>query len=284
MSLSSQRDALIVQLEVIHARGGTPPTMTLSEERLLAAETGHPAGEVELCALERGILPERYRRNLGTAGWDGQAQLLRSTVAVVGAGGLGGWIIEALARMGVGRLVIIDGDHFQENNLNRQLGCTEATLGQPKAECLARRVAEINGAVNAVARVVWLDAGNAAELLAGADVVVDALDTLPARFILQEAAAVCAIPMVHGAIGGYTGQVMTILPGDAGLRALYGDAVTQERGVETTLGNPAGTPMMIASWQAQEVIKLLTGKGHVLRHRMLLMDAETGDIAEINLG
>jgi molybdopterin/thiamine biosynthesis adenylyltransferase len=257
--------------------------ISLRETRALAQQFGCEGRQVELAALRAGVAPERYLRNIGTVGLEGQARLLEATVAVVGAGGLGGWIIEGLARMGVGHLIIIDGDRFEENNLNRQLGCTEATLGTLKAEFFARRVAEVNGAVDVVAHVAWLDQDNAPALLSGAQVVVDALDTLPARFVLQEAAARLGLPMVHGAIGGYTGQVMTVLPGDPGLKALYGGGSLPERGVETELGNPSATPMMISAWQIQEVVKVIVGQGALLRGRVLIMDAEFGEVTEIQL-
>lgn len=260
----------------------TPPTLSLPASRSLASQLGLSPLDVELAALKAHILPERYRRNLGTVGWDGQIRLLTAHVAVVGAGGLGGWVIEGLARMGVGHLAIIDGDRFTADNLNRQLGCTEAQLGRLKAECLAERVAAINSAVQATAQATWLDADNAPALLAGAQVVVDALDSIPARLILQSIAGRLGIPMVHGAIAGFTGQVTTILPGDAGLRALYPDAVPQH-GVERVLGNPAATPMMVAAWQIHEVVKFLTGQGELLRGRLLLMDAEYGEVNQVLL-
>lgn len=263
--------------------GVSQPALCLAESARLARQLGCEVRSVDLGALRAHIVPERYRRNLGTLGWDGQARLLEACVAVVGAGGLGGWIIEGLARMGVGYLVIIDGDRFEENNLNRQLGCTEGTLGRLKAECLAERVAQVNGSVRVTAHVALMNADNAPQLLAGAQVVVDALDTLPARLVLQGAAAALGVPMVHGAIGGYTGQVMTILPGDPGLTALYGSGPLPERGVETQLGNPAATPMMVAAWQVQEVVKLLVGQGELLRGRVLVMDGEYGEVSEIHL-
>lgn len=281
--LAVLREALAAHVQAQRDLGADPPVLSLGEAKRLAAQVGADLAQVELAALEAHILPERYRRNLGTVGWEGQARLLRSTVAIVGAGGLGGWIIEALARMGVGRLVIIDGDTFQENNLNRQLGCTERTLGRFKAECLAERVAEVNSAVCATPHVLWLEERNAADLLAGADVIVDALDTLPARMMLSRAAAALGAPLVHGAIGGYTGQVTTLMPNGPGLEALYGAGPLPERGVETQLGNPAATPMMIAAWEVQETIKLLVGQGQVLHGRVLLMDAEFGEISEIQL-
>jgi len=284
MSDEQALEAALTQLiEAQEAMGISSLRLSLHEASNLARRLGCPVSQVELAALQAGVIPERYQRNLGTVDFEGQARLLEATVAVVGAGGLGGWVIEGLARMGVGHLIIIDGDRFEENNLNRQLGCTETTLGQPKAECLAERVAEINGAVQVVAHVTWLKRENAPGLLADAQVVVDALDTLPARIVLQEAAARLGLPMIHGAIGGYTGQVMTILPGDPGLRGLYGQGPLPERGVETDLGNPTATPMMIAAWQIQEVVKIIVGQGSLLRGRALIMDAEFGDITEIQV-
>lgn len=261
-----------------------PASLTLADIRAIAGSCGRSLRDVEIAALRRHILPERYRRNLGTVGWEGQIALLEATVAVVGAGGLGGWVIEGLARMGVGRLIVIDGDCFEENNLNRQLGCTEATLGQPKAQVLAERVLAVNAATDVIALVAWLSEENGAGLLRGANVIVDALDKLPTRLMLQRLAATLGVPMVHGAIGGYIGQVMTILPGDRGLLALYGEGPLPERGVETQWGNPAGTPMMISAWEIQEVVKLITAQGGILRGRMLIMDASLGEVNQIDVG
>ncbi|NLG29007.1 MAG: HesA/MoeB/ThiF family protein [Chloroflexi bacterium] len=252
-------------------------------ERLAAAFCCSLA-EVELAALAEHIAPARYERNLGTIGWEGQTRLLRASVAVAGAGGLGGWVVEGLVRMGVGRLTVVDGDVFADNNLNRQLGCDSNTLGRPKAAVLAERAAAVNPAVLVTPRVCWLTAENAAGLLAEADVVVDALDSLPARAILQRAAQSLGMPLVHGAIAGNTGQVMTILPGDAGLFALYGErAALPQQGIERQLGNPAATPMLVAAWQLHEVVKLLCGSGSLLRNRLLVIDAEFGEFTEIQL-
>ncbi len=89
--------------------------------------------------------------------------------------------------------------------------------------------------------------------------------------------------MVHGAIAGYMGQVMTIFPGDVGLRALYGTDVP-EQGAEAQLGCPAASPMMVAAWQVHETIKILLGQGELLRGRMLFMDASIGDTSILKLG
>ncbi len=237
-----------------------------------------------MAAIRAQILPQRYLRNLGTVGWEGQLALLCASVGIVGCGGLGGWIAEGLARMGIGRLVLIDGDRFQEDNLNRQLGCTEATLGQPKVDALIERLAQVNSGTELVGYQSYLTRENAPILLAGVRVIVDAVDTLPARFLLQEIAAQQRVPLVHGAIAGYNGQVMVIYPGDPGLHALYGEHPPLERGIETQLGNPAATPMMIAAWQIQQVVKIVTGQEEgLLRGRLLLLDAAAGEIDEIPL-
>ncbi len=230
--------------------------------------------EETLALLEAGQVPERYLRNAGTIGAAGQARLLAARVAVVGAGGLGGTVIELLARMGVGYLRIIDGDAFAAHNLNRQLLATETNLGAGKAAAAAARVACINTDVAVDAVPCMLDAGNAVALLTGMDVIVDALDTIGDRQLLARAARQLAIPLVHGAIAGFTGQVATLLPGDPGLERIYHPAAGPARGIETVLGNPAATPAIAAALQAQEVMKLLTGVGEPLSRKLLYFDTE----------
>jgi molybdopterin/thiamine biosynthesis adenylyltransferase len=240
--------------------------------------------EAELAALESGVLPRRYLRSYGTVGLDGQIKLLRSTVAVIGLGGLGGSVVEGLARMGVGRIVAVDGDTFVDHNLNRQILSQEALMSQPKAEAARERASAINAAVEVVVHTDNLTPDNLKDCLRGVDVVVDGLDRLPSRLMLQDGVQRLGIPLVHGAIAGYMGQVMTILPGDAGLRALYGDGDVPARGAEADLGCPAATPMLVAAWQVQEVLKILLGQGELIRGRMLFMDAEAGTIDVLKLG
>jgi molybdopterin/thiamine biosynthesis adenylyltransferase len=264
--------------ETKDARGEPLRILSLAHVHELAAETGLSRHEVEIVALRERVLPMRYMRNLGTVGWEGQLALRQATVGIVGAGGLGGWIIAGLARMGVGRLIVIDGDVFEDNNLNRQAFCHEGDLGRPKAEVARQRVAEINSAVEVVAHTLRVDQEQMVQLLQGSNVLVDALDALPTRLELQRAARRLGVPMVHGAIAGYVGQVMTIFPEDAGLFGLYGSEHVPEHGIEAQWGNPAATPMMVAAWQVHEVVKLLTGRGEPLRHRLLFMDSEVGAV------
>ncbi len=245
------------------------PLIDLQQVREIADITGLSPREVEEAALAAGIVPFRYQRNIGTIGLEGQLRLLRSRVGICGMGGLGGYVAEELARFGVGGLVLVDGDVFEESNLNRQLMCTEGDLGRPKAEAAAERVRAVNRAtdLSVGGRLETLE--DALALFAKTDVVVDALDNVTARRLLEEACGRLGIPFVHGAIAGNTGQVMTVYPGDPGLKALYTPG--GDRGVEVMEGNPPTTPALVASLQAQEVVKVLCG-GETIRHGFLLVD------------
>lgn len=240
--------------------------------------------EETLAMLAAGLVPERYRRNVGTIGVAGQARLLAAKVAVVGAGGLGGTVVELLARQGVGFLRVIDGDTFAAHNLNRQLLATESNLGVNKAAAAAARVACVNPDVIVDAVPHMLDAGNAAGLLRGLDIVVDALDSIDGRLLLGQAARELGVPLVHGAIAGFTGQVATVLPGDPGLEKIYTRANGASRGIETILGNPAATPAIAAALQVQEVVKLLTGVGEPLSGRLLYFDTELNIFEILTIG
>lgn len=258
------------------------PVLPLEATDRLAERFGLRRRQVEVAALEAGVVPWRYVRNVGTVGLEGQAALLRSTVALVGLGGLGGFNLEALARSGVGRIIAVDCDVFEEHNLNRQLLSGEENLGRSKAEAARQRAWAINRAVEVIPRQARLTAEQAPELLDEADVIVDALDNLTDRVVLQEAATSLGRPLVHGAIAGFMGQVMVIMPGDPGLRALYPQGQVPERGLEQTSGTPAATPMLVAALQVQETVKLLTGVGEPLRHRLLLLDCESGDVQSLD--
>lgn len=240
--------------------------------REAAERSGVALLEAEMACLEAGLVPARYQRNMGTLGTQGQLRLLHSCVGVCGLGGLGGYIAELLARYGVGRLILVDGDVFEENNLNRQLLCRETDIGRSKAERAVERVREINSSLRVTALRLLVTADNVAEVFSEAEVVVDALDNIPSRLALQEGCARLNVPMVHGAIAGHSGQVMTVYPGDHGLRELYGDG--GDRGVEVMEGNPPTTPALIATLQAQEAVKVICG-GETIRHGFLFVDTST---------
>lgn len=239
--------------------------------------------EHSLASLSSGQMPERYIRNAGTVGIGGQEKLLKAKVLIIGAGGLGGTVVELLARMGVGYLRVVDGDTFAPHNLNRQLLSSEKNLGKEKSLTAIARVAEINSDVEVEAINQMLNADNAEQLITGMDIVVDALDNINDRLLLQDMAAKMGVPMVHAAIAGFTGHVMTIFPGDPGLKALYKDPTGNNRGIEIKLGNPAATPGIAAALQVQEVVKVITGMGEPLRHKLFYFDTEYNNFLILQL-
>ena len=161
--------------------------------------------EVELAALAADIVPERYVRNMKSYTIEDQAVLLKSTVAVVGLGGLGGGVTEILARSGVGTLKLIDGDSFEDSNLNRQFLSSQTLLTTPKAEAAVQRVKEINSSIEVYHFHEFLSEESGARLLDESDVVVDCLDSVYIRQILEKTAKFLQIPMVSAAVGGSAG-------------------------------------------------------------------------------
>ena len=253
--------------------GTTYRKITAVRVEELALELGVGLGQVERRALAQHVWPERYVRNSRTFSVEDQAALLEATVAVVGLGGLGGTAVDTMARLGMGTLILIDGDTFEDSNLNRQLLATDALMGAAKSNAAARRVKAVNPAVTTRPHQMFLTFGNAHTLLAGASLVMDCLDTIPARLILEKAARSLGIPLVSGAVAGLSGQVTVIYPEDPGLASLYGDTEdTPERGVETALGNIAPTVNMVASLQCTEAVKVILDRPGQLRKRLLLLD------------
>jgi molybdopterin/thiamine biosynthesis adenylyltransferase len=228
------------------------------------------AAAVEGSALETGLLPMRYRRNRSTISLEEQLRLFRSRVAVIGCGGLGGYLIEELSRIGVGTLVVVDPDVFEEHNLNRQLLSSPTRLGMPKVDAARERVVEINPAVTVFPHRAALDATNATQLLAGCSAVVDGLDNVLTRRELAAACRELRVPLVHGAIAGWYGQVAVQLPGEEISGLLR--PTPQGKGVETTLGNPSFTPAVIASLQVAETVKVLLARGTTLSGRVLFVN------------
>lgn len=237
---------------------------------------------VEELALENSIFPARYQRNRNMISVAEQLLLFRSRIAVIGCGGLGGYIIEELARLGVGHIVAVDPDIFEEHNLNRQLLSTFRTLGRAKVEAALARVNEINPAVTVTPIRDAFCTANGHALLKGVTVAVDALDSIAYRLELAEICTEMDIPMVHGAIGGWYGHVTTQLPGDTTVQNIYCNWVAG-KGIEQQLGNPAFTPAVVASLQVAEVCKIVLGRGKLLRNRKLSIDLLDMEIHEIPL-
>lgn len=260
-------------------RGGLP-VVALEVCREAASESGLSLRDTEIAALRCGLCPSRYERTIGVFGLEGQARLLESCAAVVGCGGLGGWIIEILARAGVGRLILVDGDVFDENNLNRQLYATEENIGEPKAAAAAARVGRVNSSVIVECHEIFINESNGLNIISPAGVVLDALDNNVGR---REVFGLCrrlGIPFVHGAVAGFFGQAAVLRPQD---RPLWEIADAPDRGIELTTGNPPFIPPLIASVQAAEALKILAGLEGQLEHTLLWFDLGRGDMQRLRL-
>ncbi|MFO8111619.1 MAG: HesA/MoeB/ThiF family protein [Desulfosalsimonadaceae bacterium] len=230
--------------------------------------------DVYAAAMGKNIWPVRYIRNRGSIRINEQIKLARSRVAVIGAGGLGGYVIEILARIGIGRLTVVDGGCFDESNLNRQLLADTAAIGKKKAFIAAERVGRINPAVDVYPHTVYLDGDNAEGFLDGCNLVVDALDNMETRRVLKKTCRTLNIPLVHGAICGFEGRIMGIFPDDPDIQALFDNG--EGPAAEALMGTPAVAPAVIASLQAMEAVKILLQRGRSFRKTMLYADLENG--------
>jgi molybdopterin-synthase adenylyltransferase len=251
----------------------------------IAHDLGLTLLDVYKATLALGIYPRRYLRNRDSISLHDQLKLAESTVAVVGAGGLGGTVIQLLSRIGIGQLTVIDCDVFDETNLNRQAFCTRDWVGKPKALAVQAQLKSINPASEILAHVVRLDAANGPQILAGCQVVVDALDNVKDRLTLEAMAKSIGVPFVHGALAGFEGQLMTVFPQDSGLKQIYGSgdegAVAANR-PEYLLGVPSITPSLVATLEAMEVLKILLNRGTPFRNKMVYIDLERGEWSQFS--
>lgn len=214
-------------------------------------------------------MQNRYIRNMKTISKEENEKLIKFKVCVIGCGGLGGYIIEMLGRLGMGYITVVDKDVFEESNLNRQILSDEISLGKSKAQSAKERMNIVNSQIKINAIDEEINEDNIRRIIENHHIVIDALDNIKARFLLQEACDNLRIPLIHGAISGWYGQVSTILPGDKTLDYIYKN---KEKETNNELGNPSFTPANIASIQVSEAIKVLLNKGDILSDKLLLVD------------
>ncbi|MCF8018927.1 MAG: HesA/MoeB/ThiF family protein [Vallitaleaceae bacterium] len=218
---------------------------------------------------------DRYAKNRNMLSQDECDVLKNKSVCVIGCGGLGGYVIEMLGRIGVGKITAVDGDVFDVSNLNRQLLSTEVHIGLGKAVTAKERMEKVNSDVELTPVSAYLTQENALDIVRGHDLVIDALDSIETRFLLQKAASELGIPMIYGAIAGWYGQVSTIMPGDDFLSKIYRNH--KGKGHEAELGNPSFSPALVASLQVSEAVKVLIGRGELLKGKLLLIDLFNND-------
>jgi sulfur-carrier protein adenylyltransferase/sulfurtransferase len=242
-------------------------------------------------ALSEGLdAPKRarYSRHLliPEVGEQGQLKLLDSKVLLIGAGGLGSPASLYLAAAGIGRLGIVDADVVDESNLQRQIVHSTEVLGEPKVQSAKRTIEALNPDVQVVAYEERLTSENVDRILAdGWDVIVDGADNFPTRYLVNDASVWHDIPVVHGSIYRFEGQVTVFKPG-AGpcYRCLFPTPPPPELAPSCAEGGVLGVlPGIIGSLQANETLKLALGIGEPLVGRLLLFDALSTELSEVSI-
>jgi len=214
---------------------------------------------------------QRYDRQIMIYGFGeaGQEKLKKAKVFLAGAGGLGSPIAIYLAAAGIGTLRIADHDKVELSNLNRQVLHWEENIGERKIDSAAAKLGKFNTRVKIETIPETITENNILQLVGDADLIIDAMDNLPTRYLLNKAAIQKGIPFFHGAVYGFEGRAMTVLPGKtACLNCLYhGATVPKEK--FPVIGV---TPAVIGCIEATEVIKYIVGLGELLTDRLLNFD------------
>ncbi len=224
---------------------------------------------------------QRYDRQIMIPGIGeaGQEKLKNARVVIAGTGGLGSPISFYLAAAGLGTLRIIDNDRVELSNLNRQILHWDKDIGKEKAKSAQEKLKQLNKHVKIETINTTIDESSISALVSGFDIIVDAMDNMPTRFLLNQAAIKHRIPFVHGAVSGLEGRAMTVIPGkSACLRCIY-------HGLPPKVKFPVlGTsPAIIGAIQATEVIKYITGIGTLLTNRLLIYDGLNMKFSELSV-
>ncbi len=230
---------------------------------------------------------DRYSRQLVLPGFgaEGQAKLKSASVGVVGAGGLGAPVLAYLAAAGVGKITLFDSDTVSLSNLQRQVLFTTADVGKSKAECAQRALIALNPEITVKTKGVRVSSSNALELFKGLDVIVDATDNFPTRYLINDSCAILDKAWVYGSIFRYEGQVAVFNHnGGPTYRDLYPEPPKPGTVPDCEEGGVLGVlPGIIGSMQASEVIKMITGIGESLSGKLFLFDSLTMESRIVSL-
>jgi molybdopterin/thiamine biosynthesis adenylyltransferase/rhodanese-related sulfurtransferase len=241
--------------------------------------------------LPRTLSPEqrtRYSRHLliPEIGDEGQLKLLDARVLLIGAGGLGSPASLYLAAAGIGTLGIVDADIVDETNLQRQIVHSLDSLGAPKVDSAKRAIGALNPDVNVVTYRERLTSENIDRILdAGWDLIVDGADNFPTRYLVNDASVWHGIPVVHGSIYRFEGQVTVFKPHEGPCyRCLFPEPPPPELAPSCAEGGVLGVlPGIIGSLQTNEAIKLAAGIGEPLVGRLLLFDALSTEFSDVKI-
>jgi adenylyltransferase/sulfurtransferase len=230
---------------------------------------------------------ERYSRQiiLREIGGEGQKKILNAKVVIIGAGGLGSPAAYYLAAAGVGKIGIVDSDKADLSNIQRQILHFTKDVGRLKTESAQEKLTAINPDCEVVLHITRINAKNVLDIIGEYDAVINGSDNFPTRYLINDACVINKIPLFEGAVIGFSGQVMTIIPGKtACYRCLYEEPPPpglipscQEAGVLGTI------PGVIGLIQATEVVKWILGKGKLLTNRVLIYSALEMEFTELPL-
>ena len=237
-------------------------------------------------SLRRSASATRATSSSPRSARKGQQKLLDSRVLLIGAGGLGSPASLYLAAAGVGTLGIIDPDVVDDSNLQRQIVHSTERLGEPKVASAQRTIEALNPDVTVVPFQERLDSENVERILAhGWDVIVDGTDNFPTRYLVNDASVWHGIPVVHGSIYRFEGQVTVFHPGNGPCyRCLYPSPPPPELAPSCAEGGVLGVlPGIVGSLQASEALKLVLGAGETLAGRLLLFDALHTTLDEVSI-
>lgn len=227
---------------------------------------------------------QRYARQIALPGFgvESQERLSHARVLLIGAGGLGSPAAFYLAAAGVGHITIADGDTLDLSNLQRQILHTTADIGNPKAYSAASHLRALNPEIEITPLPHRINRLEMRALVSHFDFIIEATDSLDTKFITDQACLEARKPYSHGAIRGYEGHTMTVLPGTARLLDLFPDGPESVETLPPTgpLGVVAG---IIGTIQAAEALKYITGIGMLLTNRLLRVDMLTLDFTTVNL-
>lgn len=224
---------------------------------------------------------ERYDRQImiGEVGEEGQHKLKRSKVFVAGAGGLGSPLCIYLAAAGVGVIRVVDHDRVELSNLNRQVLHWSEDIGRRKIDSVMDKLKSLNPVVKVEAVWETIAEENISQLVAGFDLIVDAMDNLPTRYLLNKSAIDNNLPFFHGAVNGFEGRAMTVIPSKtACLRCMYRGPIPEEKFPVIGVA-----PAVIGCIQATEVIKYIVGIGELLTNRLLIYNGLNLEFREFKI-
>lgn len=216
------------------------------------------------------IMDEKLIRNIPAISESEQELISSKRVFIAGCGGLGGYAVEYLARLGILQFTVLDCDSFEESNINRQLLAELTTLGKSKAETAKGRILSISPAADVTALTEKLTSENAADMISGHDLVIDALDSVESRLVLENACTELGITMIHGAVHGWSFEAAVVSPGSGLIKRLYANSVKSES--KTIL---SFVPPCCAAVQASEALLFLLGRQSGLGGKVLFFDMET---------